>query len=449
MPGEQAQFLLTYYSASNPVPTTASAIYNVSGVYRAYFPSALNRYGIGANAGNDPCTAANAAPLTDYMTLQDSPHKFYSLNVPTNSTLFMTVTNYPLTGQMQLRTPPAYPSCATTGTLNVLSYSVIPGTPSITAYNIPAGTYMARFSSDAGATSTTPFTFRWQYVPASGLNEPNNSPCEAIAVSLNTKYQDYPEDNEDWFAFDIAATQNFSIAVNNYTGTGGQVQLLRQATTCQNIAGMQLVDLAGFASGSASIPTVTLTPARYYLRVYTGGGFNTTNLYDFTIYTVVDTWNPIANRCTAWVNCNDHAIGDTETIYWAGAPGAAEIKVEFNPQVAKGSCPVGNYKASTFNAGSNPTVDSLTPVGNYTFSGLSNGYYIVRVTISRPGFTTYAQDMGVKVNCDFLLFAQSPWPGSLTTPGAPVIGPVQPQAVKPTPVPLPMDLPGIKVTPAP
>ena len=447
--GEQVQFVVTYVTESNPIPTTTSATYIVDGVKQTYIPLIVSKFGIGGNAGNDPCLAGNAEALIANPTVQDSPYKFYGLYVPTTATLLMTVTNYPLSGQMQLRTMPVT-GCSPTGTQYTRSYSVIPATPVIAAYNITAGLYLARFSSDNGVTSTTPFTFTWQYIPATGLNEPNNSACYAVAVSLNTNYQDYPEDNEDWFSFDLTATQSISIGVNNYTGSSGQIQLVKQTTTCGDIGGMQVVKLAGFVSGSSTIPLTSVGSGRYYLRVYTGSNQNQSTLYNFTVYSDLGLWNPAADRCTAYSNCWDHANPDaSQTIYWKGAPGAESIRVEWvatGHTSTNGTCPAGSGFAAEYNAGSNPNIAAITPSGSVTYNSLTTGYYIINVTFRKSGVSNVTKSMGLKVNCDFLANVLSPWSQSSVNPP---IGPTQPWHTVEVAVPIDTDGINPKVTPAP
>lgn len=282
-PGEQVQFVLTYTTASNPSPTVATVTYLLVKQYQTFIPAVYVNYPIipvDGVAGNDPCSAGITQPDTDYTTTQDAPYKFYSLSVPVTSNLVLTVTGYPFGGQMQLRTPPPAPSCATTGTQYVQAYTDISTSPILTALVVGPGPYLARFTPDTNVTSTVPFTFRWSLLPAP--NEPNNTPCTATPIKPNTLVSDYPDDTEDWFSFGITSTSTVMVAISNYAATDGQLQLKQQNTTCDN-ASLQLLDYAGISSGSAVLAARTLTPTRYYVRVVTVSGLTPVGPYRLSV----------------------------------------------------------------------------------------------------------------------------------------------------------------------
>ena len=458
LPAERVQFLVTYYTASNLVPTTAVVAYNVTGVYQSYVSSVLDKFGSGGTTGNDPCSAVTALPLTDYSLMQDAPYKFFSMTIATTSTVILTSTGYPVYGQLQLRTPPILPSCAPTGSQYIVDSAVISTSPSLTVYNVFPGNYLARLSSDNGVTSNMSFAFRWQSLPGHGLFGANVNSCFPATVTLNTQVQEYPYPPEDWFAFTLTSTQNISVVVNNYTGNG-QFILYHDTGTCATPQFLDSVDLS--ISNSGVIQSPSLPAGRYYLRVYTSGGNNTTSLYNFIVnsdygYTPVP-WNPSAERCADPSHgCGSNTTNGSETIYFFGAPGADEIDVYW---IATGYiknnvtyCPTGSSYTDVINTTTNPSVGSVTPNGSKNYSGLATGYYIVQVIIKRAGYPNYTTPnggFGVKYNCDWPPLVLSPWAGFTATPSAPLIGPVLPPMVNPTPPPLPMDLPHVSATPAP
>ncbi|HEY3291616.1 MAG TPA: hypothetical protein VGK87_15905 [Anaerolineae bacterium] len=276
-PGSRAHFDLTYLTASSPSPITTSVNYAFYRMFQTFLPTSLEQF---ASAGDAPCNAGAAWPMTNYTTVQDSPYKFYSLNVPITSNLMLTVTGYPLAGQMQLRTPPLTGACVQTGTQYVVAYTEIAASPVLSAFVISPGSYFVRFSPDLSATSTVPFNFRWSMSPAP--NEPNNTPCTAIPIKPNTLISDYPEDTEDWFTFGLTTTSNVQISLADFAATDGQLQLKQQITTCDN-ASLQLIDYSGISAGGAVLPSHTLNPGRYYARVVTVAGYTWMGPYHLTV----------------------------------------------------------------------------------------------------------------------------------------------------------------------
>ncbi len=443
--GEQVQFAVFYSGTLD----YGSVTYPVSVTYSAYAPAVYRNYPPLVNQGYNPCDAIPAAPLTPYSIAQDAPYRFFSMTVPTTSTVYMTVTSYSLSGQMQFRTPPPVGDCVPThGT--TLNYTVISTNPTIQAYNVLPGSYLGRFSSDNGVTSTAPFTFTWNYVPAAGLNEPNNTFCTATPVNIGTTYPDYPEDSYDFFGFNVTTTQNIYINLSNYTGNPGQMQLIQQTTNCSDNAGMVVLNTANLSGLSSGVITQTnVTAGRYYLMVWTGGNFNTATPYQFTITSDIGVWAPQIDLCPAFTGCSDHAVNSSVTVYWRGVPGATEIDINFNGATT-GNCIVGSF-FDVINASSNPPVSSYTPAGNKTYSNLATGYYAVNVTIKRPGYPNGFDSKPLKVNCETLYNQLQPWPRLTPTPTGGAIGPVQPHSSAPqvTPVPLPVIAPETKSTPAP
>ncbi|MCL4506283.1 MAG: hypothetical protein M1140_09715 [Chloroflexi bacterium] len=422
-----------------------SVTYPVSVTYYNYLPAVYNAYPPLVNQGYSPCDAILANPLTSYSIPQDGPYRFFSMTVPQTSTVYMTVTNYTLSGQMQFRIPPPIGNCVpTAGT--TLNYTVIGTNPTIQAYNVAPGGYLGRFSSDGGVTSTTPFTFTWNYVPATGLNEPNNTPCSATPVNVGSVYPDYPEDNYDFFLFTNPTTQTVYISVTNYTGTSGQMNLIQQTTNCSDNAGMvflNTVDLTGQTSGY--LTQTNVIPGQYYLMVYTGGNFNVTTPYNFRISTSSDVWAPQIDLCPAFSGCSDHSPNYAVTVYWRGAPGATEIDVNFNGQ-ATSACQAGSSRSNTIVS---PEINSLIPAGNKQYTSLGTGYYVVDVRIKRPGYPDGHDQKPLKINCDPPYGLYQLWPNLAPTPTATAIGPIQSTVPVATPVPLPTLAPENKATPAP
>jgi hypothetical protein len=392
---------------------------------------------------NNPCTAIVATPGTKYTGgIPASEYDFYRLNMPINGTIFMTVSNYlGPRGQLQLRGDKVNASCLPTSTTVLIGtdYVGMPPSPnSVQAYSLTLGTYYARISSDVPLTK--PYTFVWSYAATTGLMEPNENSCQAWPIDLGTVYQKYPQDAEDWFGFDVVMTTALQINVTNYTGSGAQVQLFQQGADCsQNGSPIIYAPISGNPGSLAMTTANPVAPGHYFVRVYTGGGYNITTLYTLQVNLSQGIWAPSFN---AGNNGHARKAGDGSfyVIYtWTGTPGANHIHFHWAGQ-------------ALFTCGAGPSFDTdITDLatiqsGQYQFNNLSTGYTVINIDAWRDTDGKHFTDQqNIKVNCDppgLNLYPQ--WPAKVT---AVPPGPVVPST--PTPVPPPVLAPAVRPTPEP
>jgi hypothetical protein len=276
--GMRLEFIIGYEGISN---ISADAIYPISVTYRNFLPSVV-KPAPPVNDGSNPCTAIVAQPGTQYTTSQITQYRFFSLTVPTISTVYMTATNYTLDGQMQLRRPPALP-CNPTGIGDLVDnyYNILPVQPIMTAYVITPGYYLARFSIDAATpTSTVPFNFKWSYQPS--LLEPNNTLCTALPVQPNITYQAHPDDQYDYYRFDTNVAATIGVTVSGFN-TSGQYQILKDNPDCIHYGWPPLVTTDA-SQGVVSLTAPNQPPGRYYLGVLnTSRSYNVSSSYSFRI----------------------------------------------------------------------------------------------------------------------------------------------------------------------
>lgn len=215
----------------------------------------------------------------------------FSLNGPMSLTLTVSNTNNVQGYVIYPGNPNCYTICATTHAYSstlVLTASVSSGRfmgwgGDCSGLNITCSLLMT-----APRNVTAYFGFHRIYMPfvwiappcltSSFEIEPNNSPTEATGLLCSGQtYQGHPNDSFDWFYFDTPAAGPITVTISNNTATGQQLQLLDANHT-----------LLGFVSGSsnlqiacANVVTPTCTPGtpfpagRYYVFVYSNGGFNT------------------------------------------------------------------------------------------------------------------------------------------------------------------------------
>jgi hypothetical protein len=277
--GNRIQFLISYTNA----PGSSSVIYPLQVLsHHLYLPIA--HY---TPDGSSPCAAISASPLTNYSIAQDQQYRFFSITVPVTSTVYVTATNYKVTGgQMQVRLRPA--SCETTGSQYVINYTTLLITQTnntFATFNMVPGNYLVRFSADT--LSTAPFTFRWSSLPGIGPYEPNNTLCKAYSVSAGNSYAAYADDAEDFYTFDTSSLSDATIkvTVSNFSPVGqGQYQLIKGTPDCTNYQSSPI------AVADASLGTVTMSAAhqsagRYFLRLTKLGqtGYTQSQAYVFRI----------------------------------------------------------------------------------------------------------------------------------------------------------------------
>ncbi|MCB9445581.1 MAG: tandem-95 repeat protein [Ardenticatenaceae bacterium] len=107
------------------------------------------------------------------------------------------------------------------------------------------------------------------YLPAIFNNyvygEPNNSACEAFAISINTSYRFLPDDKEDWYKFTLAAQSSISVQISNYLPVDGQMLVYSDSNCADPPLLAQVADIT--PSGIANIGV--LEAGTYYVRIYT------------------------------------------------------------------------------------------------------------------------------------------------------------------------------------
>ena len=279
--GTQIQFQISYTDAPGSYSSVTYPLLALS--HHLYVP--IVRY---TPDGSSPCAAIEASPSTNYSIAQDQQYRFFSITVPVTSTVYVTATNYKVTGgQMQVRLRPTS-SCVTTGSQYVINYTTLLITKTnntFATFNMAPGNYLVRFSADT--LSTAPFTFRWSSLPGIGPYEPNNTLCKAYSISAGNTYAAYADDAEDFYTFNTSSLSNATIkvTVSNFSQAGqGQYQLIKGTPDCTNYQSSPI------AIADASLGTVTMSAAnqsagQYFLRLTKLGqtGYTQSQAYVFRI----------------------------------------------------------------------------------------------------------------------------------------------------------------------
>jgi len=99
-------------------------------------------------------------------------------------------------------------------------------------------------------------------------------------LAFDTAYQAYPDDGTDYYYFELDADRSVTVALQNYQATGDLILY-------QHREGDEPDWVASWGQGGSSMTLgpLSLTAAKYYVRVYTTGGENSTALYSLTVTT--------------------------------------------------------------------------------------------------------------------------------------------------------------------
>jgi len=158
--------------------------------------------------------------------------------------------------------------------------------------HIPAGappdardvvTVTATSQSDPTKTDASVLTTRTRvkiYLPLVVRNyfvnpyEENDAALQAWGpLDRGVAYMAYPDDQEDWYYFNLTDPASVTVQVTNFTGGAGQLMVYSE----DNI--LSPVGHWGAGGLTMTVGPLSLSAGKYYVRVYTGGTKNTTYLY--------------------------------------------------------------------------------------------------------------------------------------------------------------------------
>ena len=144
---------------------------------------------------------------------------------------------------------------------------------------MPAAAHTARVNyvqQTAGASSVAmPFIL---FGPINFLGpreiEPNSTLGEANGpILLNRNYQGFPNDQSDYYYFDLNTTRQLSISLTGITGTDPQLHLYRDSSA----------NRVGYDPDAPYSISYNAPPGRYWVRVVVVGNYNTTTLYTLRV----------------------------------------------------------------------------------------------------------------------------------------------------------------------
>lgn len=118
-------------------------------------------------------------------------------------------------------------------------------------------------------------------VPSRG-DEPNNNCPEALSINTNRSYSFLPNDENDWYYFDLDAEREVTVEMSNFVPRQGQIVIAGGSSTCQ---GLQLLGNNGNNQTEKIVNLGTRPPGRYFIWVITDGTFSNTISYNLFVRT--------------------------------------------------------------------------------------------------------------------------------------------------------------------
>ena len=105
--------------------------------------------------------------------------------------------------------------------------------------------------------------------------EPNDACIDAYAIMVNRTESFLPDDNVDWFIFDLLVAANVSVELRGFSPGRGQLNVAT-GSACQQL---QLIGTAGEPTSDKTVNLGRREAGRYYIRVIADGPLSATAAY--------------------------------------------------------------------------------------------------------------------------------------------------------------------------
>lgn len=108
-------------------------------------------------------------------------------------------------------------------------------------------------------------------------------------LAVNMAYQAYPEDEDDYYYFNLSAPITVSIHINHFAPSSSNGDLVLYGPADGNQCGPRIAHFGKPGYSSMSLGPRSLAPGKYHIRVYTAQGFSTS-----VRYSLIVTYNDIS-----------------------------------------------------------------------------------------------------------------------------------------------------------
>jgi hypothetical protein len=113
----------------------------------------------------------------------------------------------------------------------------------------------------------------FSYYEGPNETESNNNIAQSNGpLRLNQDYYGYPNDTYDFYSIRLRSGASLTITLTNFTGSSGQLQLYDQSQS-----------LVAYDTQPPYQINYSAGAGDYYIMVYTGGGWNSSNLYTLRV----------------------------------------------------------------------------------------------------------------------------------------------------------------------
>lgn len=123
----------------------------------------------------------------------------------------------------------------------------------------------------------------WLPVVVADVEEPNDTCDAAYSLRLDTPYFPLPDDEEDWFYFELMQQRTVTIEIKNFVPLDGQGTVYGGGTSCSTSD--DVIGINGGSSLNREIKLGSQPPGRYYLLIINDGAPNTQDRYELFVRT--------------------------------------------------------------------------------------------------------------------------------------------------------------------
>lgn len=122
----------------------------------------------------------------------------------------------------------------------------------------------------------------WLPAVVADVEEPNDECRQAYGILVNQPYFPLPDDEEDWFYFELTQQKTVTIEIKNFVPLEGQ-GIVYQGASCSVLSSS--IANEGSSSLNREIKLGSQPPGRYYVRMINDGAPNTRDRYELFVRT--------------------------------------------------------------------------------------------------------------------------------------------------------------------
>jgi hypothetical protein len=141
-------------------------------------------------------------------------------------------------------------------------------------------------ASDQTSVAITDSVIKYVYLPLALNNfvigEPNDGPCQAYPINLNHDYYFLPDDENDWYQFELPSSGNVVVELTDFAPLAGQI-LVYHGDSCNSLTSDDLLGNNGDFSPTKIVSFSAPSAGTYYVWVINDGAINATHAYKLRI----------------------------------------------------------------------------------------------------------------------------------------------------------------------